>query len=44
MRQQIVMLGFLWLALQVPLGGFIGEWIHFGMAERPAWRPRAKLL
>jgi len=32
MRQEIAIILLLWLALQIPLGSFIGDWIRFGMA------------
>ena len=31
MREQILIIGILWLALQLPLGSFIGDCIRFGM-------------
>lgn len=31
MHQQIAIIVLLWLALQVPLGSVIGDWIRFGM-------------
>jgi len=33
MQEQILIVAFLWLALQIPLGSFIGDCIGFGMAE-----------
>jgi hypothetical protein len=33
MREQILIVAFLWLALQVPLGSFIGDCIRLGMAD-----------
>ena len=33
MREQLLIVAFLWLALQLPLGSFIGDCIRFGMAE-----------
>jgi hypothetical protein len=35
MKQEIAMVFLLWLALQVPLGIVLGQFIHFGMAEEP---------
>jgi len=32
MRQEIAIILLLWLALQIPLGSFIGDWIRLGMA------------
>jgi hypothetical protein len=31
MHEQIVVIVFLWLALQIPLGSFVGDCIRFGM-------------
>jgi len=42
-REQIVLIAVLWLALQVPLGSFIGECIRFGMAEHARWWLSARL-
>jgi len=33
MQEQILIVAFLWLALQIPLGSFLGDCIRFGMAE-----------
>jgi hypothetical protein len=33
MHEQLLIAAFLWLALQLPLGSFIGYCIRFGMAE-----------
>ena len=33
MHEQLLIVAFLWLALQLPLGSFIGDCIRFGMAE-----------
>jgi len=33
MQEQILIVAFLWFALQIPLGSFIGDCIRFGMAE-----------
>ncbi len=36
MRQQIVVLVLVWLALQIPLGNFVGEFIGIGAAGAKA--------
>ena len=33
MRQQIAVIFFVWLALQIPLGRFVGDFIGLGAAE-----------
>jgi hypothetical protein len=38
MREQIFVIAILWLALQVPLGSFIGDCIRFGMADARNYR------
>ena len=34
MRPELVMVILLWLALQVPLGSFVGDCIRLGMAQK----------
>ncbi len=41
MREQIVTILVLWLALQIPLGSFIGDCIRFGMTGPLAAAARA---
>ena len=33
MHEQIIVIVFLWLALQIPLGSFVGDCIRFGMGR-----------
>jgi hypothetical protein len=33
MKQELAAIFLLWLALDIPLGIFIGKFIHFGMSE-----------
>src|SRR5262245_15162477 len=42
MRQQIATILLLWLALQIPLGSFIGDCIRFGTARPAPYRARAR--
>jgi hypothetical protein len=36
MQEQIIVVLLLWLALQIPLGSFIGDYIRFGMVDARA--------
>jgi hypothetical protein len=40
MRQQVWMLVILWIALQVPLGSFVGEYLRFGASGSQESVPR----
>ncbi|MGB7278689.1 MAG: hypothetical protein WBD15_13195, partial [Pseudolabrys sp.] len=41
MRQEVLLIVFLWFAIQIPLGRFVGDCIRFGMKPPKVTRNRA---
>lgn len=43
MRQEVLLIVFLWFAIQIPLGSFVGDCIRFGMKPPKVTRNRVAI-